>query len=199
MNGNLQFLKERLTKEKSERDFLISQIKEKKVFLEDNLKEQDKLLKARALVQIVAEETQKQIEFHINTLVTKALQSVFNCPYEFKMQFVQRRNKTECDFMLMNNGKDCYSFKGGIKDVCNFAIVVATWSLKRTRKLLILDEPFRFLSIDLQNKCSEMMKQLSEKLGIQIIMISHLPNIITSCDKTINIVNVKGVSIVKET
>jgi len=41
-----------------------------------------------------------------------------------------------------------------------------------------------------------MIKEISGRLGIQIILISHLPDIIGSADKVIQVFNEKGISIV---
>jgi DNA repair exonuclease SbcCD ATPase subunit len=192
-------LKERLQREKIEQELLSIKLKELKSKQEEKFQLQDDLLKARVIVQEVAEKTQKQIEFHVSDLVTKALQSVFSESYEFKMKFVQRRNKTECDLFIVEKGNECDIFDaegGGLANIVNFALRVAVWSLKRTSTVFILDEPMNNLSIDLQNKCSEMMKQLADKLGIQIIMISHLEKLITAADKVFAVRKVKGVSYV---
>lgn len=165
-------------------------------------KELDNCRKARSFVQIVAEETQKKIEFQISNLVTTALAAVFPDPYEFVARFVQKRNRTECDLLLIKNGKECdplSSTGGGVVDVAGFALRVAIWALKKTRAVFILDEPFKFVSVDLQTKCSLMLKEISEKLKVQILMVSHLPNIINSADKVFQIENIKGEAIVKET
>jgi len=153
--------------------------------------------KARAIVQKVAEDCQKKIEFQISNLVSLALASVFPDPYEFKVSFVQRRNRTECDLLFVKNDEECEPLTaagGGVVDIASFALRVAIWSLKKTRPTFILDEPAKFVSVDLQSKVSAMLKELSEKLKIQIIMVSHLPEIIWSADKIFRVENIKGES-----
>ncbi len=153
--------------------------------------------KARAIVQKVAEDCQKKIEFQISNLVSLALASVFPDPYEFKVSFVQRRNRTECDLLFVKNDEECEPLTaagGGVVDIASFALRVAIWSLKKTRPTFILDEPAKFVSVDLQNKVSAMLKELSEKLKIQIIMVSHLPEIVWSADKIFRVENIKGES-----
>jgi ABC-type glutathione transport system ATPase component len=161
----------------------------------------ENLQKALIIVQKVAEETQKQIEYHISNLVTMALSSVFPDPYEFSLRFVQRRNKTEADLIFSKNGNEGDPMEvsgGGALDVASFALRAAVWSLKPTRRVLIMDEPFKFVSRDLQPKCFDMMKMISEKLGIQLIVVSHVPEIIDKADKVFEVVNQNGVSIVEE-
>lgn len=197
MNGSLQSLKDKLIEKKSERAVYQKQLKEtieNKKALSIKLENTEK---ARVIAQIVAQSVQKNLEFQVSNLVSTALASVFPDSYEFKLSFVERRNKTECDLFFVKNGQECDPMTasgGGVLDVTNFALRVAIWAIKKTRNLFILDEPFRFVSIDLQEKCSQMVKEISDKLGIQIIMVSHLPNIISSADKIINITNKKGIS-----
>lgn len=156
--------------------------------------------KARVIVQKVAEETQKKIEYHISNLVTLALSSVFPNPYEFKLQFVLRRNKTEADLIFVkgvNEGNPIDVSGGGALDVASFALRCAVWSIKPNNNVLILDEPFHFLSRNLQDKCSQMIKMISKKLKIQFIIVSHIPEITESADKVFNVVNENGISKIK--
>lgn len=156
--------------------------------------------KARVVVQQVADTIQKDIEEHISNIVTVALASVFEDPYEFKTQFVARRNQTECDMFFIKGGNECDpmdSSGGGALDIASLALRMAIWSIKQTRAIQILDEPMRFLSRDMQSRGSEMIKCLSEKLGIQVIMISHTPEAIEFADRVIQVEQKAGVSKVR--
>jgi DNA repair exonuclease SbcCD ATPase subunit len=131
-----------------------------------------------------------------------ALSSVFPDPYTFNLRFVQRRNKTEADLVFMkgeNETDDLLNTSGGgTADVASFALRVAVWSIKQTRPIMLIDEAFRFLSLDLQEKASEMIKEIVNRLSIQVIMVSHLPGMVKAADCVINIENMKGVSYTKE-
>jgi DNA repair ATPase RecN len=164
------------------------ELSEKELYLEN-------CQKVRAYIQVVAETTQKQIEYHISNLVSMALAAVFPDPYEFVLEFVQRRNKTEADLIFRKDGNDGDPVSiagGGALDVASFALRAATWALKPSRKTLLLDEPGKFISRDLQSKFSEMLKMISDKLGIQLIIVSHIPEITDCADKVFNIENNKG-------
>jgi DNA repair exonuclease SbcCD ATPase subunit len=156
--------------------------------------------KARAVVQAVANDVQKSLEYRITNIVTMALASVFPDPYEFKVEFVTRRNQTECDMYFVRDGNECDpmdSTGGGAIDIASLALRMAIWSIKKTRAIQLLDEPAKFLSRDLQEKCSEMLKELSEKLGIQMIIISHIPEMISAADRVFNIELINGESHVR--
>ena len=153
--------------------------------------------KARAIVQVVAEETQKKIEYQISNLVSLALASVFPDPYEFCVRFVQRRNKTEADLIFIKNGNEGDPINvsgGGALDVASFALRAAIWSIKPSNNVMILDEPFHFLSRDLQDKCSSMIKMISDKLKLQFIIVSHIPEITEAADRVFKITNSNGIS-----
>lgn len=162
-------------------------------------KKMDALLKARSIVQIVAEQTQKKLEYHISNLVSMALASVFPEPYIFQLRFVQKRNKTEAELIFSKNGNETddilNSGGGGVADIASIALRISLWSIKKTRPTLILDESLKFLhSPEYQEKASQMLKEVSEKLGLQIIIVSDQQNILEYADKVIKIVNYNGVS-----
>lgn len=159
----------------------------------------DNLLKARSVVQIVAEQTQKKLEYHISNLVSMALASVFPEPYIFNLRFVQKRNKTEAELIFSKNGNETDDILntggGGVADIASIALRISLWSIKKTRPTLILDESLKFLhSPEYQEKASQMLKEVSEKLGLQIIIVSDQQNILEYADKVIKIVNYNGVS-----
>jgi DNA repair exonuclease SbcCD ATPase subunit len=156
--------------------------------------------KARAVVTAVAEDTQNKIEFQISNIVSLALSSVFPDPYEFKLQFVTRRNKIEADLIFIKNGNEGKPTEiagGGSLDVASFALKTAIWAIKPTNNVMILDEPFHFLSRNLQSKCSEMIKMINRKMGLQFIIVSHIIEIAESADKIFNVTNKNGIATVE--
>ncbi len=154
---------------------------------------------AREVIKEVGLKTQSQLSFHISDITSLALDAVFANPYELIAEFVQRRNKTECDLMFERDGQrlDPLSASGGgAVDVAAFALRVASWSMQRpkSRTTLILDEPLRFLSNDHQKQASVMIKEISKKLGIQFIIITHEPILASYADKVFEVEIRKGIS-----
>lgn len=154
---------------------------------------------AREVIKETGLKTQQALAFHISDITSLALQAVFPEPYDLVVDFVQRRNKTECDLWFERDGEKLSPMDasgGGAVDVAAFALRVASWSMQhpRSRATIILDEPMRFLSTDLQPKASEMLKQLSEKLGLQFIIITHEEELADEADKVFEIRQRKGVS-----
>ena len=156
--------------------------------LVENSAKYENSIKARALIQEIAQETQQEIEFHISNLVTLAISIVFpDDDIKFVTRFVQRRNKTECDLLFEEDGNEYRPLDGsgyGAVDIAAFALRLALWSLNPSSEVMILDEPFRDVSPDLQSRVGEMLKTLSDKLGIQIVMVSHAEDVNIQADKT---------------
>ena len=166
---------------------ITEQLHSLKIRHKEQKERKDAAEQALAVLQIVSKNTQQELEFHISNLVTTAVQSVNPDWPEFVVRVVIRRNQTECDLLFSELGveqRPADSSGGGPKDVASFALRIAYWSLKKNRPTFILDEPFRNVSPDLQERVSDMLKMVSDKLQIQIIMVSHQDDINLAADKT---------------
>ncbi len=160
--------------------------------------ESNTLKEARELFQKAAVLTQNHLANHMSTIVTKALRATF---YEkdvyFKVEFVERRNVTECDMWIEENGYK-YSLlesRGyGMTDITSFALVVAYIFLHTSENILMIDEPFRNLSEDKHEIASQMIKELSTELSMQFIIATHVPSLREYADKSFQILQKKGVS-----
>jgi len=161
------------------------------------------LEKAREIIRAVGLETQKQLQYHISDIASLALDSIFDKPYKLVLDFVERRNKTECDILFERDGhymKPLQSSGVGAVDVASFALRIASWSMARPRtdNVIMLDEPFKHLSKDLHNRASEMIKEISNKLGIQFIINTHEPILAEYSDRVFQTSIKNGVTKVKE-
>lgn len=159
---------------------------------------------ARELFKQAGLLTQQQLQYHISDITSLALESIFDNAYELKAEFIERRNKTECDLKFIRNDEELDPITasgGGAVDVASFALRIASWSMEHPRSCntIVLDEPMRFLSEDLQEKASLMIKELSDKLGLQFIIVTHEKEMTTYADKIFNVVIRNGISRVKET
>ena len=139
------------------------------------------LVEAQKIFQEAAEITQKQAHERIASVVTSCLSDVFQEEaYEFKLDFQQKRGKTEAVIILSRNGVELEDpvneAGGGIVDVASFALRVACLmsSIPRKRKVLLLDEPFKFINGDkYQSRVGSMLLSLSVRLGVQIVQVTQ--------------------------
>jgi DNA repair exonuclease SbcCD ATPase subunit len=158
---------------------------------------------AREVIRQVGLHTQQKLQYYISDISSLALYSVLDDPYELSVEFVERRNKTECDLYFVQDGHKIDPIAGsgvGAIDVAAFALRIASYTMKhsRSRNVVILDEPFRYLSEDLQPRAARMVKELSERLEIQFIIVTHEQALTEHADKTFRVTIKKGVSHVRE-
>lgn len=183
---------------KQELEDSIEKLKSQRIDAKRSLRQYEQ---AREIIREVGLKTQEQLSFQISDITTLALEAVLEEPYELLAEFVERRNKTECDLLFQRNDQKVDPLSasgGGAVDVCAFALRIASWSMQmpRSRNVLILDEPMRFVSRDLQEKASMMIKEISEKLGIQFIIITHEPTLTSYADRVFEVKNKNGISTV---
>jgi DNA repair exonuclease SbcCD ATPase subunit len=162
---------------------------------------------AREIIRIVSQRTQEQLSFHISDITSLALEAIFDNPYKLQVDFVLRRNKTECDlfFVRDDNKIDPLSESGGgTVDVAAFALRIAAWSMQRprSRNVMLLDEPFKMLKGEEANlRLLDMVNEVCKKLKLQIIMVSdervEEEDIVEKADKVFKVSINKKVSQVK--
>jgi DNA repair exonuclease SbcCD ATPase subunit len=134
--------------------------------------------RAQSLIAATAEAVQQKVHERIAAVVSSCLSAVFDRPYEFKIQFEQKRGKTEANLRFLRNGLNVDpidSTGGGVVDVAAFALRAACLVLNRPRlrRTLFLDEPFKNVSDDYQPAVRSMLEQVSKELGVQIVMVTH--------------------------
>lgn len=140
---------------------------------------------ARKLVVLAAQNTLGNIEDYLGKTVNLGLQAVIPNASEFSVKFVERRNKLECDFLLNGDPDIEESFSGGEMDICAFILRCAFIFLKKSRRLIVLDEPMKNISPNYQERASEMIQTIIDRMKLQIIMVNNMPNLNTSANKTI--------------
>lgn len=198
----IRHLRNDLEQLKGRRAQVAADLKQCKHDLRHAKRNQAKHEQAREIVKTVGLATQQQLEYHFSDIVTSALDAVFPNPYALSVSFVERRGRTECDLQFAR-GDDLLdpldATGGGAVDVASFALRVAAWSMQqpRPRPLIVLDEPFKHLSTDLQPLAGKMLREISEKLGIQLLVITHEEELEDCADRVFVVRQSKGVSRVK--
>ena len=190
--NTIQLLRNKLEQQKGQKFQLEKSLSDLHLSLQNKKRSLIRHEQAKEVVRTVGLVTQQELQFHIEDIVSMALEAVFPDPYKFAVEFVQRRNKTECDlyFVRDENKVDPLTASGvGAVDVASFALRIASWSMMqpRTRNTIILDEPFRYLSENYQEQASKMVKEISEKLGIQFLIITHEEFLTTYADRVFQV------------
>lgn len=132
------------------------------------------------IAQKIAQTLQEHVHGQIAAVVTRCLESVFpDNPYEFRITFERKRNRTECMLSFVRDGQEIDPMTasgGGVVDVACFALRLAALMLSRPekRRVLILDEPFKFVSAEYRENIKGMIETLSEELDVQFVNITHI-------------------------
>lgn len=195
----LKELSKKIEREKGKKLEVQSDIKKLKKSIKKKEKEFLILEKAHEIIKAVGKRTQEQLQFHIADITSLALSSIFDDPYKLVLKFEDRRGKTECDILFERDGnllKPLDSSGGGVVDVASFALRIASWSMQtpRTRAFIMLDEPFKHLSQDKQEAASEMVKEVSRRLGIQFLIVTHETILATYADNGYRTTIKKGIT-----
>lgn len=201
---NLKKYRKILNSKITERNYIKKELKA----LESASKALDKKIlakdKAYLFIEEVSIQTQRQLEFNINDMVGAGLNAVFDQQYAFDTHFEIKRGRPECAMSFNKKGHlvDPLEFSGlGAADVAAFSLRGSSLSMaNRFRRVLLLDEPFQRLKGKEENKrVIALMQSISQKLKIQIIMVSDeraaREDIVNGADRVFHVTqNFKGIS-----
>jgi len=139
---------------------------------------------AQKVLQLVAQTVQQSAHKRIAGVVSRCLEAVFDEPYDFRIIFEQKRGRTEARLVFVREEMEVDPLTasgGGVVDVAAFALRLSCLMLTRPslRKILLLDEPFRFVSSGYRERVRNMLENLSKDLGVQIIMVTHMDELKT--------------------
>lgn len=151
-------------------------LKQRESRLDALLHEKEVLLKSQALVQEVAKEVQSQLSLKLSNIVNLGISTCFP-GYGFEVVYITSRGKTEVQFVVKDGDTPIDVMNqngGGFVDVIAFCLRLAVYSISNVSNVMILDEPFRFISKGLRMKIADLVSLLSEKLGLQIIEVTHV-------------------------
>lgn len=139
---------------------------------------------AQKLAQQVAQQVQESAHAQVADVVSACLEAVFEEPYTFRIVFEQKRGRTEARLVFERDGLEVDPLTasgGGVVDVASFALRVACLSMQRPRPrmLLILDEPFKFVSRCYLPRVRALLERMTEEQNIQILMVTHIDELRT--------------------
>ena len=146
---------------------------------------------AHLILQEAAKMTQDNLQYRISTLVSLAMEGVFDDPYSVQLIFEPQRGKTVADIRFFKNEEDdgitYEATGGGVADVASLGLLFSLWTLQtpRTRNLLILDEPLKWLKGG----------ALPERGAA--MLVSHSPELIEHADRVFQVTKKRGISSVK--
>jgi len=197
-------LNTRFLKIKSHKEYLEKTAKDSKeqvILNESNL---SKFSDALDFLYKFSEFTRNEVKTKLETLANLALSSVFT---DKKMEFrvIPNRNKKGLfyDLYISTDGmitplEDCKG--GGVLDIISLCLRISYLRIFKgtLRQVLILDEPFKNLDDLRRPTAIEWLATTAKEMGIQLIIVTHLVDLIDCADKAIRVEQVNGISKVYE-
>lgn len=129
--------------------------------------------------QAAAQFAQEQAHSRIADLATRCLRAVFDDPYEVRIKFERKRNRTEAVLCLCRDGMELEDPQdeagGACLEIAAFALRLAVLLLASPprRRLLVLDEPFGAVHKSRQPAVRALLEALAAEVGVQILMVTH--------------------------
>lgn len=149
-------------------------------------------IEANDILQSISQELQQQAHKQISLVVSKCLAAVFDEPYEFEIHFERKRNRTQANLVLSRDGVEIGNpmdaTGGGVIDVASFAIRISALLLQQPprRRLVVLDEPFKFLHPpERRPRIVKMLEMLSNDFDIQFIIVTGIDEL--RCGRVIDL------------
>ena len=164
----------------------VTRLQETKAVQQANATECDNLAARQEGLETVSQEIralaiacQTACQQKISNIVNRCLVEIDpDTKYTFKLIFEEKRNQTEARCVLVDgagNETAPSSVGGGIQDILVFGLRLACLMLMRPApsRVLVLDEPFKFLSKGYRVPMLRLMESLCADLGVQILMVTH--------------------------
>lgn len=171
----------------------------------------DNLEKAKIILSLIGQQSQTSICNYIESLVTMMLNAVYDDPFKFLVIPDIKRKKSEVSFRLYEGDSNDREIQieesfipeseegGGICSLLALSLRIIFWSLQdpRSTNVLLFDEPFGALG-NLVLKMKAILRELSEKLQLQVIIITHNEMLKVLADKTFLVEKSQGKSAIRE-
>ena len=132
-------------------------------------------------IERVASEERLEVKDKVESLITSCLHDVYDSSYSIEFSYGIKGSRTAVEVFLVRNCSDGMvirreidGFGGGVADTISLPLkLIVLMNDKTFDKILITDEPGKHLDLEKVPRFAKFLKNISEKLGVQIIMSSH--------------------------
>ena len=142
--------------------------------------DRERYKKAVELLTMVQHESRDKVKSGFESIITHALNFVFDENYQFELEFGRRGNLQELNFNIKKPGfTEAYDILdtngGGLVDLISLALRIVLMELNTPKidGFIILDESLKHLSENFLPNANEFLKEIQSKLNRQFIFISH--------------------------
>lgn len=146
--------------------------------------------KGQRFLQEAARAVQQTAHEQVSKVVTRCVRTVYGADgFDFKMDFERKRGRTEANISFLKEGHPVSPTMdtGGGLDVSAFALRLVAVLLTTSRRLLVMDEPFRFVNgREYQERVARLVPALAEELDFQLVIATD-DDWLKECGKVIEL------------
>ena len=168
----------------------------------------DTLEKTTILLNSIGEDKQIQSQDVIEDLVTRGLQQIFDDSLSFHIIQRVKANAASVEFVVRTSLSDDVVVDtpvmdargGGLAATIGFLLRVVILLLKNGQdkdNILILDETFAMVSAEYLPGLAEFLRELVDRTGLQIVMVTHQPELAENADVVYRFTSSDGKTVVK--
>lgn len=160
------------------------------------------------LLNSIGEDKQQKAQEHIEGIVTRGLQAIFGPTFSFHIAQTMKGKSASVEFLIRTQLDDTTletpvleSHGGGLAAIVGFLLRVTVMLLdKGTDKanVLVLDETFGMVSAEFLDPLAEFVRELINKTGLQVILVTHQDQWLEYADKTVRFGIKNGATFVRE-
>ena len=162
------------------------------------------LRQVSALFRSMSEERQNILRKRIEKLISLGLKAVFEEVFEFRINMATKADQVTVRMSVMDSSgleTDILGARGGgLAAVIGvlLQLVMLTFLGNRAAKVLFLDESFAHLSDEYVQRMAILLKMLSDKLDVQVILVTHQSEFLEYADKAYKFTAPKGITKAEE-
>ena len=190
LSGKFRDSHDRLTRVVSHRDTLVSELDE----LQEDINRCKSLSmsydKVQKFFQHLGSEEQTKLQKWIEIIVSYGLNTVFGQEFKFQITGPEiKGSEVTIGFEVIDssgNPRDPYTeLGGGLADVLSFLLqfVIVHLLGDRIGQFVFLDEPCKHLSSEYREQFAALIKELTIRTSMQMLIITHEPLYASSADK----------------
>lgn len=196
-------LKLQYNKDIAQRDYINENLEGLKHILVKKEKEVMLYKKANIVLTNVSKITRNVAKEKLESIVTAALQYVYEKDIRFKIILDTKRGLPSAEFKIVTivDGKESekdpiYSNGGGVVDVISTALRYSYLVAlnEDLADIIILDEPGKMISEGISQKYTEFVSHLAKTFNMQTILITHNDNLGNITDNVVRVENINNCS-----
>jgi hypothetical protein len=143
--------------------------------------EQERHAKVSLLLTNLGEQAQQQAQQKLEEMVTRGLQVIFGTELSFHVIQSVKANQSVTEFVIRSEyeGKTVDTSVmdargGGMAAVTGYMIrLVVLLLTPKARRILFLDETFRFVSKEFESRLADFLAEVAERAGVQHVLVTH--------------------------